>query len=336
MAIQRSAPTAPTGAQQSTQAALVPHSHAAHNAPPPQALAPAAPHAPAALPPGVIVDFGVEITAPIPWVSIAQGSTVEARGLIAGLWAHASTGEQKETLTLQVTGILRQRSLLRKFNPRATEQPAPICFSLDGTTGLGSAAHDAAQPLHSPGVILPNDTSHNGAFAIEAGRNCEACAFAAWSGQSKAERTKPACAEALILCGFDADWGPVVLRIKGTGIAPWRAFYARWATQARRAIMQLAPVVPDAARELGRDAAPLAVTFDVGISQRDNYYVPTFGNLRPTGADEYAALAYEYGAIEAIRERITTRVEDAHAGDSEAATHAGAGAGAGNYMPGDV
>lgn len=334
MAIQRTQPQQSqantTATQPQHQQQLIPlaqhattaqPAHPAHPAQPNQLAHPAQAPGALVLPPGVTIDFGDTPDAPTPWIAIAQGESAE-RDHTRGMWFNRATGEEKQALTLSTTRLIHQRSLRTDYKAGKAEQLPPACVSLDGAHGRGSAKFDAerAEQIEA-GVILANKTFQKGAFAIEAGRPCASCPFSQWTTQA-GERTKPACAESFVFVGFESEWGPVVYRAHGMAIKPWKAFQIRWQTGAQRSIRALAASNLQSAVALGPDAAPLSMTFDVGTVDHGKFIVPDFGGLTPTHPEDYAAAAMEIGALQAIRERITTREEEAQGFDDSEGTSA--------------
>lgn len=213
--------------------------------------------------------------------------------LVPGQFVHTGTMEQKAELDLVMAYVVPQRTAFPKFKP-GDDRP-PICVSLDGERGEGSAEFDGSEPGTT---ILANDGVHSGTFDIEPGRACATCQWSQWTGP-RGDRTKPACASSWRVIAYEAEWGPIVFTVRGTSVKPFKAFRDALASRSAGARAKLRLRVP----------STLCVTWTMGIQPVDNYYVlaPRVDSIEPIAPDRLAEVVNSKQLLDAIRDLVRTR-----------------------------
>lgn len=225
----------------------------------------------------------------IPRVTIVSATSkgFAEHGWTAGLWTHRGTGEQKPELRLVFVHAVESRAMRVKYVPGAAEQSPPVCVSLDARTGLGSHEADSVLKVTSA-TSLSSGYTHVGPFQIDEGTACERCKWAQWSGGRGPSRQKPSCGDEYTIVGVDADWGPVAVTFRSTGIAPLRRFkgfaqhrWLQWKAEAAKANPSLmrAPSQWFGTAIIGAELVQRQGTVP--------YYVPTFAAV-PTPPDAFA------------------------------------------------
>lgn len=159
-----------------------------------------------ATPEDVVSQLDIFVTAEpedlvLPIVRLVQGVSRTADRKRAG-WFYSNVHEDyKERLQVAIFGRRKTRSLFREGD---FESP-PVCVS-----------DDAVAP-RTPVEVA----------GIETGPTCRECPFAQWGSARSGTGRGQACRVAHNLLCYDLDedgWGPFILRVTGTSIAPLRRY----------------------------------------------------------------------------------------------------------------
>jgi hypothetical protein len=217
----------------------------------------------------------------LPLVKIEYLKTQEAIDAkrIEGYWTNATTGAQKQVLDVVLVLMSFQRIYQAAYDPDAKEQAPPICRSLDGAHGLGSAE-----------------------AKIPEGQTCATCRFARWTTKvderGKERRTQP-CSATFALILHEEEWGPIVWFVRKTGIPPFRKFHGAFNAK----VMQFNGM---RANE-GLEHIPLVNLlgrFTLSTQKTPTHYLPVFGPAQSTQDDRIVEIAQALPLYAAIRDRL--------------------------------
>lgn len=159
-----------------------------------------------ATPEDVVSQLDIFVTAEpedlvLPIVRLVQGVSRTADRKRAGQFYSNVHEDYKERLRVAIFGMKKTRSLFKEGD---FESP-PVCVS-----------DDAVAP-RTPVLV----------GGIETGPTCRDCPFAQWGSARSGTGRGQACRLAYNLLCYDLDedgWGPFILRVTGTSIAPLRRY----------------------------------------------------------------------------------------------------------------
>lgn len=246
--------------------------------------------------PGDLMRMGVSL--PRVAISYLSSKRIKDLGVPEGLWTHLSTGAQKETLDVLYIESVHNRRFAVKYDNKAEEQEIAICESFDGCAGTGSAEFDELHPDRMAIHMLGNDKTYQGLFGIPEENGCKSCPWSQWVGRGRSQ-IKPACADLFHLVLHEAEWGPIVVTMKGMAVAPtkaWRdaywpalpAYLFRWSKQHNGA----------------RVPAKLLAQFTIGRVKKEQYYVPVYGPLKMVDDERLAMVLSMRDGFDTLIERL--------------------------------
>jgi len=247
----------------------------------------------------------------LPLVKVEYLKTQEAIDAkrVEGFWTNVVTGEQKKELDVMLVLMSYQRIYQAAYDPDAKEQAPPICRSLDGKTGLGSAEAN-----------------------IPEGQACATCRYSRWTTKKdekgKERRTQP-CGDTFALLLHEADWGPIVWFVRRTGIPPFRKFNGAFGAK----VLQ----IRGARLRDGHEDVPvvnLLGRFALGTQKTPTHYLPVFGSVEAAAEDRIVEVAQALPLYVAIRDRLkSVDIELPVDEEPEDGTAAGAGQGSSQGAP---